>query len=167
MNATAPQLVPGAKASTPARPGSSDREYQELWFALARREWNSLVLVPADEGASAAGIATTLAEAGRRLRNVPVSFFVVVDSLDSSSAAKIAARLGRAARGAEPRTVAPGGHLLVAIQPVVEEPLGIAVAQAADAVVLCIEIGRTRLSAARRTIELIGRDRITAALVIS
>jgi hypothetical protein len=64
------------------------------------------------------------------------------------------------------RLLPPAGQVVVAIQPVVVEPLGVAIAQAADAVVLCVELGRTRLKAARRTIELIGRERIAGCFLV-
>ena len=37
------------------------REYQELWFSLARLHWASVVLVPVDHGGSTADVATALA----------------------------------------------------------------------------------------------------------
>jgi hypothetical protein len=80
-----------------------------------------------------------------------------------------AARPASAAREAPPRDarlMPPAGQVILAIQPVVVEPLGVAIAQAADAVILCVEIGRTRLQAARRTIDLIGADRIAGACVL-
>lgn len=59
------------------------------------------------------------------------------------------------------------GQVVVAIQPVVVEPLGVAIAHAADAVVLCVQMGRSRLAAARKTLELIGPGRITGAFLVS
>lgn len=138
--------------------------FQELWFALARRPWSSLVLVPADEGGGAAQFAAALADVGRRLRNAPVSFFVVADPLDPSSTAQIASTV--AAASAEPRDGAAAPQMVVAIQPVVTEPLGVAIAQAADTVVLCVEKGRSRLASARRTIDLVGRDRIGGCFLV-
>ncbi len=64
------------------------------------------------------------------------------------------------------RLMPPAGQVVVAIQPVVVEPLGVAIAQAADAVVLCIGIGRTRLASARQTIALIGAERFSGACLI-
>jgi hypothetical protein len=54
----------------------------------------------------------------------------------------------------------------VALQPVVEEPLGVAIAHAADAVVLCMQMRKSRVASTRRTIELIGQDRIAGAILI-
>jgi hypothetical protein len=56
--------------------------------------------------------------------------------------------------------------LLVAIPPVVTEPLGLAVTEVADAIILCVERGESRLRSAERTIELVGRDRIIGALML-
>jgi hypothetical protein len=61
--------------------------------------------------------------------------------------------------------VAPTARLVISIPPVITEPLGLAVAQAADAVVVTFRLGRTRLSAARRTIELLGRDHIAGCVL--
>jgi hypothetical protein len=60
----------------------------------------------------------------------------------------------------------PAGQVVVALQPVVEEPLGVAIAHAADAVVLCMQMRKSRLASTRRTIELIGHDRIAGAILI-
>jgi hypothetical protein len=142
-----------------------DREIQELWFALARRQWRSLALVPADEGGSAAAVATSLAEVGRRLRDAPVTFFVMADPLDYVSTSRILTAFESTQQGGSALAMASGGRVIVAVQPVIVEPLGLAVAQSADAVVLCLELGRTRLAAARRTVELVGRERIAGCLL--
>lgn len=142
------------------------RDIQALWFALAHRRWMSLALVPADEGGSAVGVATSLVEVGRRLHDGPVTFFVMVDPVDYGSAGKIISAVTAAGRATSALAVAPKGKVIVAVKPVVSEPLGLAVTQGADAVVLCIERGRDRLAAARRTIEMVGRDRIAGCLLI-
>lgn len=70
------------------------------------------------------------------------------------------------ARGDTRLVTSTVGQVVVALQPVVEEPLGVAIAHAADAVVLCMQLRRSRLSSARRTIELIGHDRISGAILV-
>jgi hypothetical protein len=56
--------------------------------------------------------------------------------------------------------------VVVAIQPVLVEPLGAAIAQAADTVLLCIRLGKTRVADARRTVELIGQERVAGAFLV-
>lgn len=161
------------------------REFHELWFMLSKKNWRSVVLVPADAGGSASAFATSLAQVGKQLHDFPVTLFIMTHrddywpamqmvntaAADGPSEAEPAAReyasavqvVASATRtnGARP----PSGKVIVAIQPVVVEPLGLAVTQAADTVVLCIEMGRTHLKSARRTIELVGRERIAGCLI--
>jgi hypothetical protein len=167
MNVPARGLAVHRNESTALRVGSPSREIQEMWFGLARMRWTSLVLVPADEGESAAALATSLAEVGRRLRDAPITFMILADAIDYSSAGEIIAAVASPGKGESALTVAPSGRVIAAIQPVIVEPLGLALTEAADAVVVCIHLGRTRLSAARQTIELIGRERVAGALLIT
>lgn len=195
MNATSPQysVYPGGDPSRKGDPPG--REFQELWFALAQKPWASLVIVPADGEGSTATIATKLAEVGTRLRETPVTA-IVTESLDYASvrslldlqprihdfqalpSLEIEARVvpveptrwvppepsATPVRSATP--MLPSGRVLIAIRPVVVEPLGVAIAQAADAVVLCINMGATRAKDARRSIELIGRERILGSILV-
>ena len=141
-------------------------EIEGLWFTLARQAWRTLVLVPADEGASAVEVAASLADVGRRLRAGPVTFLLLSGSMDYAAASKIVRAVGgrREAAGSEEQR--GEGRLLVAIPPVVTEPLGLAVTEVADAIILCVERGESRLRSAERTIELVGRDRIIGALML-
>lgn len=171
---------------------SPTREYQELWFSMARLHWASLVLVPADHGGSAADVATTLAQVGTQLRDTPVTA-IVANRIDYASARALAElqpriRDGQASPGAievaatpvaavvderaghrpihDAPPIPPLGRAIIAIQPVVDEPLGVAIAQAADAVVLCVEMGRSGIAAARRTVDIIGAERVIGAVLV-
>jgi hypothetical protein len=57
-------------------------------------------------------------------------------------------------------------EVVVALPPVSSAPLGLAVAQAVDAVVLCFELGRTTIEAAQETMDLVGRERIMGCVGI-
>ena len=149
-----------------ARHVGSDDHLQELWFTLARRSWKSLVLVPGDEGESAAAIAASLVSVGRRLRRGPVIFFIIADPIDYDSAARIMAALEAKEQGASEQATTPTGQVIATILPLMAEPLGLAITEAADVAIVCAEAGRTRLAAARRTIDLIGRERIAGCLVL-
>jgi|SRR6266850_4906151 len=80
--------------------------------------------------------------------------------LESASLAAPASSSG--ARGAS-----RSGQVIVAIEPVIARPLGIAVARAADVALLCIEMGRTRIASARRTMELVGRERFVGCVMLT
>lgn len=142
----------------PVEPG---RVILELWLALSRRAWRSVVLLPADRRDSTRASANALAEVGRRIRLARVDA-VVAEELGYDQAAALIQSL--AAHGAA------GGstdQLVVAIPSVVVEPLGVAVARQADLVVLCIRMGWSSLADARRTVQLVGEDRLAGCLVLS
>lgn len=167
------------------------RAVQELWLRLSRERWSSLVLVPADEGISASALASELADAGGRFRGAPVTA-IAAESMDYESVRMLVDLQGRlqpppadpdalprqpagpasiTAEGAErigreAGRMPPSGHVVLALQPVVVEPLGVAIAQAADLVVLCFAMRKTRVKSARRTIDLLGADRIAGALLV-
>ena len=157
------ELAIWSGAGRQRRERALETHYQGLWFTLARMRWKSLVLVPADQGESAAGVATALADVGRRLRNTPVTFLVMAGSLDYASAGRfVSAMLGTAR---EANDEPPSSRVIVAVPPVIVEPLALAVTDAADAVVLYIRRGATHQKAAEKTIDLVGRDRIVGCVL--
>jgi hypothetical protein len=188
----------------PAR--NSGHDYLELWINLARREWGSLVIIPADRGGSTADIANALADIGQRLSYGPVTA-ITVSSLEYGSALALAdlqqhvererRNWGRTVRtvnvtpdGAPPAAspppeardgtgepepgvnrsealaVAPPARLIISVPPVVAEPLGLAAAEEADAVILAIRLYQSRMPEVRRTIQLVGRQRITGCFLV-
>ncbi|HTD82338.1 MAG TPA: hypothetical protein VK648_00955 [Gemmatimonadaceae bacterium] len=140
------------------------REYQELWLALARKSWRSLALV-AEREESASEITSALAEVARML-DERVSFFAPIDVLDYVSVAGIFSAANANFAADIPRPVKAPVRSIAILPPVVRNPLALKVATAADVVVICVEIGKTRLSAVRRTIELIGRDHVAGCVLI-
>jgi hypothetical protein len=68
--------------------------------------------------------------------------------------------------GTQSLALVPSARLLISIPSVVDEPLGLAVAQFADAVVLTVHLGKTRAAEAQRTIDLIGRERIIGCVIV-
>lgn len=92
----------------PAQPdGEALRECQELWFALAQRDWTSVVLVPADPDGSAATLGKSLADIGTRLSEIPVTSIAVTSvGYDSAFAlADLQQHIERERRAAADRRV--------------------------------------------------------------
>jgi hypothetical protein len=151
------------------RASATSRQAQEIWFALARTEWTSLAIVPVDDGQDAADVAKALAEVGSRVRESPVRAFTtepsaLESSIDIGVAAKLAASGALERQAGAARAAAPRAQVIFAVQPILREPLGMAVLQAVDAVLLCVQLGRTRLDAVQRLVEVIGRERVVGCL---
>ncbi len=97
------------------------RDYLELWINLARREWGSLVVIPADRDGSTAEIANALAEVGQRLSYGPVTA-ITVSSLEYGSALALADLQQHVER--ERRSWGRGGAPTVTVAPPVTPPPG-------------------------------------------
>jgi hypothetical protein len=195
------------------------REYLELWISLSRRQWGSLVLIPADREGSTAEVANALADIGQRLSYEPVTA-IAVSSLEYGSAlaladlqqhlnrerrswgdtvvsaageaspnpgaeAPVAGGAPAGGRGAseagssaaapwsagepaktEALMVTPLARLIISVPPVVTEPLGLAAAHNADAIVLAVRMNRSRIADVRRTIELVGQTRVMGCVLL-
>jgi hypothetical protein len=57
-------------------------------------------------------------------------------------------------------------RLIISVPPVITEPLGLAVAKEAGAVVLAVRMKHSRIAEVRQTIQLVGRDRINGCLLV-
>jgi hypothetical protein len=140
-----------------------ENEYQSLWFSLSRFPWRSLVIVPVDDDGSAAGVATALAGVGKRLRPGPITFLLMTRPIDYPSAEKFVAAVAARTTTSVDSSIVP--KVIISVPPVIVEPLALAVTGAADAVVLCIRKGSTRLLDADRTAQLVGRDRVVGCVL--
>lgn len=152
-------------------------DLERLWLVLARTEWSSLVIVPADPDGSSAALAAALAEAGTRLSGEPVSALALEGEQDARVLADVqrSLRAGRerarqraraAADPHAPRRDGGGGRTILSIAAVARAPLGAVVAQAADAVLVTVALKRTRLDEVRRTVEMVGSDRVLGCCLV-
>jgi hypothetical protein len=141
-----------------SRGGLPSSELQQLWFSLIRREWQSLVVVPADGGLSAMSVGRALAEIGGVHRNSPVKL-LSGEGMDLTATSRMILEMTD--------YVAHGGMVIVVVDSVVKNQAGIPVALAADAALLCVSLGESTMSAAERTLELLGRDRFLGSVTLN
>ncbi|MFL5579729.1 MAG: hypothetical protein ACJ8AO_05090 [Gemmatimonadaceae bacterium] len=131
-------------------------EWQHLWFALERAAWSSLVLVPAQPDASTMPAARTILGAGDAFNRFPLRL-VDAEVTDPRSAAALAQTL---------RDPEPGVRRIVVVGSPLTKPAVIPIIRSGDAAVLVLELGRTSLRAARRTLQVAGRERFIGAVTI-
>jgi hypothetical protein len=133
-------------------PGAPSAELQRLWFATQARPWNSLAVLPVAPGGPALEVAQALHEVGSRASPVPLRLLDGRSVSLSTSAGLIVnmTALQQAGPGRQ------GSRVVVVLHSVLAELAGIPVALAADAVLLCIELEKTTLEDARRTLALVG-----------
>jgi hypothetical protein len=146
-----------APAEAPPPHGLRVSEVQELWYALQRLSWLSLALVPAHGEGSGAAVARALAEVGSALRATKVHCFDAEGS-DSESVVRCIVDIRAFTRREEP--------VLVPVDPPTVNPTSISVVRSVDAALLVIEPGRSDLGSARKTLELLGPDRVVGSVLL-
>jgi hypothetical protein len=147
--------------SLAARPARAhvwdDLPLQKLWLATQRREWRSLAVVAASSGVDTLPIAELLAQAAWAYRGQPSCVFDLRD---------LSLRLAGHQMHEVRAQIEAGASALIALRATSENPTAVPVARQADAVILCIGMGETRLKSAERTINEVGRERVLGSIVV-
>lgn len=138
------------------RSSAATSDLQFLWLALSKERWRSLALVPVARGAEVRALGRALAELSLRFGREATSHLPAEGADPTAVSEQIAAVAQAAMRG----------RVLVTVSPVAESAAGLAVAQEADAVVLCVQMGEAQLASARRTLALLGGARVLGCVAI-
>jgi hypothetical protein len=141
-----------------AQPEPIPTELLHLWTLLTQREkWSSLVVVPAQPGASGLMAARAVVEVGSQYREKPIRF-IDAEGLPPGAASRLVRDMKA--------FIEQGGVVVVCIDSVVSNPVGVEVALAAERALLCVPLGSTQFSAARHTLELIGKARFLGSVTL-
>jgi len=131
-------------------------ELLHLWTLLTQSEkWSSLVVVPAQPGTSGLAAGRAIVSVGTQYRERPVRL-INAEGLRPGAAS----RLVRDTRA----YVEQGGMIVTCIDSIITNPVGLEVALAAERALLCVPLGSTEFSAARLTLERIGKTRFLGSV---
>ena len=135
----------------------SDNDWQRIWFSTRQQNWQSLAIIPSDPEVDVVRIAVGLVEIGRLHGERPVTFLNATNvKLENvhHSIESIAALNAR------------GDWVIVAVDPVVENPSSVAIVRATSASLLVVRLGASLLASARTAIDVIGRERFLGSVVL-
>ncbi len=137
-----------------------------LWFAVQTRPWLSLAVLPAGPGESALGVANALYDVGALVSGGPIRLLDARAVTLASSASLIVNMSSLVSAPGERRT---GGtqRAIVLLASVIDQLAGVPIVLAADAAVLTLTLGKTTLDSARRTLELVGADRVLGTILVA
>jgi hypothetical protein len=136
---------------------SPRQEVQSLWFEVLGSGAKSVVLIPTDKDASARALAQELAQVATVERGKAVPF-LNAENIDLAHGTQAASEISAWTAG--------GVFTVTCVDPVVQNVAALTVVRAAEAALLVIRVGDGDLDRARRTIELVGRDKVLGALAI-
>jgi len=140
-----PIVVAGPRPSRLA----DDVRTQHLWLALEKRRWRSLALVSASTGTPTLAAANSLANIAWWYTGVPSCVFDMRD---------LSLRLLEHQLRDMATQLNGGERIFIALRSTLENPTAVPLAQAADAAVLCVELGKTDMRGAQRTLDAVGRQ---------
>lgn len=130
-------------------------EWQRFWIRLQQAEWSTLAVVPVDVGIDVHSVATNLVAAGRQ------AGWQVVSARDARGVTTSAAQEMTSSFGQTSNQ-----RIIVACDPLAENPATLALARAASGVILVARLGESRISAAKLAVDAIGRERIIASVTL-
>jgi hypothetical protein len=132
-------------------------QLQKLWLATQRREWRSLAVLATSPSVDTMELAELLAKLAWWYRGQPSCIFDFRD---------LSMRLVDYHQRDVKAQVETGVCVFIALRSTVENPAAIPIARSADAAVLGIELGKSDMKIAERTISEIGRERVLGAIVV-
>jgi hypothetical protein len=144
-------------SKTPAQPTPSDSDWQRLWFAMLTKSWSSVAVVPTEPGIDVGRVAEGLVAVGSRHGAKPVHLLkgIGIRLTDVQSVVDLLNTM-----------TDRGGLVVVPVDPIAENPAAVPLIRAATGAILISRLGASRLSQARDTVRVIGKERIMGSVVL-
>jgi hypothetical protein len=156
--APAVPVTPAAPEPPPApKSGAPQSTLLYLWTLLNQRPWSSLVVVPSHPGGSGRQAAEAILEVGNAHRASPIRLLDGEGLQLGAASALVREMLAY---------VQQGDRVVVMLDSVVANPVGLEVALAAERALLCVALGTSDFASARRTIEMIGKERFVGSVTL-
>jgi hypothetical protein len=143
------------EALPPDRDPWNRADYQRIWLGAQSRTWRTLAIVPVDDWVSAYEVAKLISALG-------VHHGISVGAADLGSLGLTGA--DDILEGA--RFVCRQDRLVFATSTITQNLAAVALARAADCVVLCVSLGSTSLRLVEETIQQIGKERFLGSIVV-
>jgi hypothetical protein len=138
--------------------GASRETLLELWMMLNHRQrWSSLVVLPSHASGSGRRVVGALFEMASRQGATPVRF-LDAEGLGLDAAAPLVEEMKA--------YVAQGDRVVVLLDSLHSNLVGLQVALAAERALLCVTLGEADFGSAQRTLELVGKERFLGSVVI-
>jgi hypothetical protein len=149
---------PGAiVVASPRSPLADDVRMQHLWLGLQQKQWRSLAVVSASKGVATLAAANSLAKIAWWYTGEPTCVFDMRD---------LSLRLLEHQLRDMASQLHGGERVFIALRSTSENPTAVPLAQAADAAVLCIELGKTDMKGAQRTLDAVGRSKFLGTILV-
>ena len=135
----------------------STLDWQRLWVATRQQDWTSLAVIPGDAGIDIVKVAESLVTAGRLYGGRPVTLLNAAGTR-LNDVRQLVDQLGT--------MTGRGEWVIVAVDPIGDNPTGVPLVRAASAALMVLRLGESLIGPSRAAIETVGRARFVGSLVL-
>jgi hypothetical protein len=146
-----------ARGADVSKKSSATVDWERLWVATRQDDWTSLAVIPSDTGVDIKQVAESMVAAGRLHGEKPVSLLNAIGA-QLTDVRQLVDKLNA--------TTARGEWVIVAVDPIADNPSVVPLVRAASAALLVVRLGESLLASAQDAIDTVGRSRFLGSVVL-
>jgi hypothetical protein len=136
---------------------SATVDWERLWVATRQDNWTSLAVIPSDTGVDIRQVAESMVAAGRQHGEKPVSLLNATGA-ELNDVRQLVDKLNA--------ITARGEWVIVAVDPIADNPSVVPLVRAASSALLVVRLGESLLASAQAAIDTVGRSRFLGSVVL-
>ena len=140
-----------------SKKSSATVDWERLWVATRQDNWTSLVVIPSDTGVDIKQVAESMVAAGRQHGEKPVSLLNATGA-ELNDVRQLVDKLNA--------ITARGEWVIVAVDPIADNPSVVPLVRAASSALLVVRLGESLLASAQAAIDTVGRSRFLGSVVL-
>ena len=146
-----------ARGADVSKKSSATVDWERLWVATRQDNWTSLAVIPSDTGVDIKQVAESMVAAGRQHGEKPVSLLNATGA-ELNDVRQLVDKLNA--------ITARGEWVIVAVDPIADNPSVVPLVRAASSALLVVRLGESLLASAQAAIDTIGRSRFLGSVVL-
>ena len=146
-----------ARGADVSKKSSATVDWERLWVATRQDNWTSLAVIPSDTGVDIKQVAESMVAAGRQHGEKPVSLLNATGA-ELNDVRQFVDKLNA--------ITARGEWVIVAVDPIADNPSVVPLVRAASAALLVVRLGESLLASAQAAIDTVGRSRFLGSVVL-
>ena len=146
-----------ARGADVSKKSAATVDWERLWVATRQDNWTSLAVIPSDTGVDIKQVAESMVAAGRQHGEKPVSLLNATGA-ELNDVRQLVDKLNA--------ITARGEWVIVAVDPIADNPSVVPLVRAASSALLVVRLGESLLASAQAAIDTVGRSRFLGSVVL-
>jgi hypothetical protein len=146
-----------ARGADVSKKSAATVDWERLWVATRQDNWTSLAVIPSDTGVDIKQVAESMVAAGRQHGEKLVSLLNAIGA-ELNDVRQLVDKLNA--------ITARGEWVIVAVDPIADNPSVVPLVRAASSALLVVRLGESLLASAQAAIDTVGRSRFLGSVVL-